>query len=161
MNIILQLTKNLCTVQCTYRTSFNRGPNTNALYILYIFQPTTWRSSKKKEDAPCWYEKKKNRNSEIFSTYTYIYICINRTTLKTVRAMLIWVPSKFAYHIWEELRKNSKAEQSIFTERYENLFWIETWRYGHSYKTYLHTYMPARFHIQMKNTNRKKNGKST
>ena len=126
-------------MHCTYYTSFN------------LLCGDHLRKKKTRH-----VDMKKNRNSEIFSTYTYIYICINQTTLKTVRNMLIWVPSKFAYHMREELRKNSKAEQSIFTERYENLFWIETWRYGHSYKTYLHTYMPARFHIQMKNTNRKK-----
>ena len=48
LNVILQLTKNLCIEQCTYRTSFNHGPNTNALYMLYIFQPTMWRLCLKK-----------------------------------------------------------------------------------------------------------------
>ena len=56
----------------------------------------------------------------------------------------------------EELRKNSKAEQSIFTDRYENLFLIETWQHIHRYKTHLHTYIPARFHRQMQEEEMKK-----
>ena len=146
--------------KCTYRTSFNHGPNTNALYMLYIFQPTMWRLCKKKylyrQSSQIFWNhlKKKQKLRNILDLHIHIYICINQTTLKTVRAMLIWVPSKFVYHMKEELRKNSKAEQSIFTDRYENLFLIETCQ--HIHKTHLHTYIPARFYRQMQEEEMKK-----
>ena len=61
LNVILQLTKNLCIEQCTYRTSFNRGPNTNAVHLstnyveimlknLYTKQPDILKSSKNKPE---------------------------------------------------------------------------------------------------------------
>ena len=55
----------------------------------------------------------------------------------------------------EELRKIAKLNNQIYRKKWKSFLNI-TWQHRRLYKTYLHTYIPARFQIQMKKTNSKK-----
>ena len=98
VHIVHLSTMDQIPMHCTCYTSFNRlcGDCVKKKYLYRQSSQIFWNHLKKKQ---------KLRN--ILDLHIHIYICINQTTLKTVRAMLIWVPSKFVYHMKEELRKNS------------------------------------------------------